>query len=235
MSMYKTIFWSETFEDYTAGEQFGTISGEVLIFGESAFASLDEAVASVSDSNAVIIKVQSGKYDSFSAVNFTVVNDGVPSELAPQVVAVNFSGADLTIGGEDLSVKPVALSFMSMLPSLPKMLRTFISVQAEQVQSQALPIPSSTAKASMKSPQTSKVCSRSLPLRPQTTLYFTFPMNIPVALKVMVQPSSAVTRVHTTMQPPMVRQTLQLLLKKQTLFPETPLTTTTKAIQNLLL
>ena len=104
MSMYKTIFWSEAYNDYAAGDQVQSISGEVLVFGESAFASLDEAVAAVPNQNAIIVKVASGKYDGFTVVN----QDGVAIE-ASQVVAVDFNGADVMVGGENLAIKASAL------------------------------------------------------------------------------------------------------------------------------
>ena len=101
MSMYKTIFWSDSYSEYAAGDQVSSVSGEVLVFGESAFASLDEAVAYANGTlggNAIVIKVASGKYDGY-----TVINEGVQMNDV-RVTAVDFSGADVMIGGEMVNV-----------------------------------------------------------------------------------------------------------------------------------
>ena len=97
MSMYKTIFVTETENPAAAGEKIFTVSGEVSL--TTAFSSLEEAVAAVSSAaDKAIIKVASGKYDSFM-----VVNDGtVYSDVT--VTAVDFNGGDVMIGGENITV-----------------------------------------------------------------------------------------------------------------------------------
>ena len=90
MSMYKNIFVTED-QDFT-GENVISLNGEVYMFGETAFSSLDEAVASVGG-NAVVIKVASGKYE-----NYVVYNNGTAgAEVAiSEVIAVDFGGATLS-------------------------------------------------------------------------------------------------------------------------------------------
>ena len=90
MSVYKSIFVSDEFEGLEAGTQVQGIDGSVRVFGESAFSSLEQAVAAV-NTKAVIARVASGKYDYFVA-------DGNGNfSAAEQVVYVNFNG------GSDLS------------------------------------------------------------------------------------------------------------------------------------
>ena len=71
MSMYKNIFVNE--DESSASVSIMGINGEIQMFGEGAFASVEQAVEAVKSvhSNAVI-KVASGKYDSY----FVVVNEG---------------------------------------------------------------------------------------------------------------------------------------------------------------
>ena len=97
MSMYKTIFWSDEYADLSTDQSIQLTNGDALVFGESAFATLDEAVAAAG-SNAIVIKVASGKYDSF-----TVINEGVPMTDV-NVIAVDFDGGEAMIGGETVTV-----------------------------------------------------------------------------------------------------------------------------------
>ena len=97
MSMYKTIFWSDEYADLSTDQSIQLTNGDALVFGESAFATLDEAVAAAG-SNAIVIKVASGKYDSF-----TVINEGVPMTDV-NVIAVDFNGGEAMIGGEAVTV-----------------------------------------------------------------------------------------------------------------------------------
>ena len=97
MSMYKNIFVTE--EVNASGEQTISINGEINLYGEGAFTSLEEAVAAVAavEQNAVI-RVQSGKYDSFY-----VATEGVLS-TPNKVIAVDFDGGEAMIGGEVITV-----------------------------------------------------------------------------------------------------------------------------------
>ncbi|MBR7156550.1 MAG: hypothetical protein IKD22_06915, partial [Lentisphaeria bacterium] len=95
MAMYKTIFVSEEYE--SSSENIVGINGEVLMFGENAFASVEQALGSGVE-NAIVIKVQSGKYDGF-----TVVTDGA-ANTDVTVVAVDFDGGEVMVGGENLTV-----------------------------------------------------------------------------------------------------------------------------------
>ena len=106
MGMYNTILVDAAYDDLKAGEQVIDINGTVRIFGETAFASLEEAVASDFSSEAVIFTVESGKYSYYkvdSAHNITSVQ---------QLVYVNFNGGtDLSyVNGEysqsDITVEP---------------------------------------------------------------------------------------------------------------------------------
>ena len=98
MSMYKTIFWSDEYADYTAGQSVQLTNGEALVYGESAFSNLNEAVAAAGSQNAIVIKVVSGKYDSFAVVSGGNVNSDVT------VTAVDFGGGEVMIGGENVTV-----------------------------------------------------------------------------------------------------------------------------------
>ena len=106
MSMYKNIFVNE--DESSASVSIMGINGEIQMFGEGAFASVEQAVEAVKSvhSNAVI-KVASGKYDSY----FVVVNEG--ESLTPsKVVSLDFDGGvmatadgDVTVAGSGLSVE----------------------------------------------------------------------------------------------------------------------------------
>ncbi len=102
MSMYKTIFVTEE-TDLQSGEQVFTINGEVSLYGDSAFSSLNDAVSKVAtvDTNAVVIKVASGKYDSY-----VVINNGVAGSATAvsEVVAVNFGGGEVMSGDSKVAV-----------------------------------------------------------------------------------------------------------------------------------
>ena len=107
MSMYKTIFVEE--EVNSSGEQVFTINGEVSLYGDSAFSSLNDAVSKVAavDTNAVVIKVASGKYDSYVVINDSVAG----SETAvSEVVAVNFGGGTVSTANGEMTVAPAAFS-----------------------------------------------------------------------------------------------------------------------------
>ena len=96
MSMYKNIFVNE---DWEAGSsQIQGINGEILVFGETAFSSVEQAIAAVGDSNAIVIKVASGKYDGF-----TVVTDGVAA-TPDKVIAVDFDGGEMVSATGTVSV-----------------------------------------------------------------------------------------------------------------------------------
>ena len=95
MAMYKTIFVSEEYQ--SSSENIVGINGEVLMFGENAFASVEQALGSGVE-NAIVIKVQSGKYDGF-----TVVTDG-EANTDVTVMAVDFDGGEVMVGGENLTV-----------------------------------------------------------------------------------------------------------------------------------
>ena len=97
MSMYKTIFWSDEYADLSTDQSIQLTNGDALVFGESAFSTLDEAVAAAG-SNAIVIKVASGKYDSF-----TVINEGV-TMTDVNVVAVDFNGGEIMVDGEAVTV-----------------------------------------------------------------------------------------------------------------------------------
>ena len=108
MSMYKTIFVTEE-TDLQSGEQVFTINGEVSLYGESAFSSLDEAVSKIAgvDANAVVVKVASGKYDSY-----VVINNGVAgSETAvSEVVAVDFNGTAMPTADGEVVINETGLA-----------------------------------------------------------------------------------------------------------------------------
>ncbi len=95
MSMYKTIFVTE---EESAGQPVFSVNGEVQLTGESAFASLNEAVAAVTDGKAIAVvhKVSSGKYESFvvEGTEFTAVS----------AIAVDFNGGEVVIDGEKVTV-----------------------------------------------------------------------------------------------------------------------------------
>ena len=101
MSMYKTIFVEE--EVNSSGEQVFTINGEVSLYGDSAFSSLNDAVSKVAavDTNAVVIKVASGKYDSY-----VVIDNGAAGAVVEisEVVAVNFGGGEVMSGDSKVAV-----------------------------------------------------------------------------------------------------------------------------------
>ncbi len=63
MSMYKSIFVNDEYDGLAAGTQVQGINGKILIFGETAFSSLEQAVAS--GKAAAIVRVASGKYDYY--------------------------------------------------------------------------------------------------------------------------------------------------------------------------
>lgn len=90
MSMYKNIFVDELLAGTEAGEQTIDVNGNVRVYGETAFSSLDEAVEGLKG-GALICVVQSGKYTYYT------VNDARELSVAQQVVYVNFNG------GENLS------------------------------------------------------------------------------------------------------------------------------------
>ena len=97
MSMYKNIFVTE--EVNASGENVITINGEINLYGEGAFATLNDAIAAVAaNEQYAVIRVQSGKYDSF-----VVATDGVTSTPA-KVVAVDFDGGEAEINGETVTV-----------------------------------------------------------------------------------------------------------------------------------
>ncbi|MBO5693776.1 MAG: hypothetical protein J6S98_00060, partial [Lentisphaeria bacterium] len=87
MAMYKNIFVNEEYEG-EAGAQVLGVNGEILVFGESAFASLEQATESADVANS-IIKVTTGKYDTFYVAD---ANGNV--SVADQVVVVEFNGGD---------------------------------------------------------------------------------------------------------------------------------------------
>ena len=107
MSMYKNIFVNEEWD--AASDQILGINGEILAFGESAFSSVTEAVAAVGNNSAIIIKVASGKYDSF-----TVVTEGVQS-TPDKVVAIDFDGGSITTADGDLTVADSGFSAEAQL------------------------------------------------------------------------------------------------------------------------
>ncbi len=104
MSMYKTIFWSDEYADLSTDQSIQLTNGDALVFGQSAFATLDEAVAAANGSNAIVIKVASGKYDSF-----TVINEGV-TMTDVNVVAVDFNGGEIMVDGENITVADSGLT-----------------------------------------------------------------------------------------------------------------------------
>ncbi|MBE6362918.1 MAG: hypothetical protein E7054_04615 [Lentisphaerae bacterium] len=104
MSMYKTIFWSDEYADLSTDQSIQLTNGDALVFGESAFSTLDEAVAAAAGSNAIVIKVASGKYDSF-----TVINEGV-TMTDVNVVAVDFNGGEVMVDGENITVADSGLT-----------------------------------------------------------------------------------------------------------------------------
>ena len=106
MSMYKTIFVTETDDQNAAGEKILSVNGEIALTGESAFTSLEQAVAAVQKvaSNAIVIKVASGKYEEF-----VVINEGVAVKDVT-VVAVDFNGGDVVIDGNTVTVDKSGLT-----------------------------------------------------------------------------------------------------------------------------
>ena len=97
--MYKTIFVNTDWENESAGAQIANINGEVLLFGETAFSSVEQAIAAAGNNGAVVISVASGKYDAFG-----IVNTAGEYQLADKVVAVDFNGGEAMIGGEVITV-----------------------------------------------------------------------------------------------------------------------------------
>ena len=108
MSMYKTIFVTEE-TDLQSGEQVFTINGEVSLYGESAFSSLDEAVSKIAgvDANAVVVKVASGKYDSY-----VVINDHAAGSVTAvsEVVAVDFNGTAMPTADGEVVINETGLA-----------------------------------------------------------------------------------------------------------------------------
>ena len=88
MSMYKNIFVNEEYDGTAEGAKVLGVNGEVLIFGQSAFASLDEATKDADIANSVI-RVTTGAYDEFYVAD---ANGNV--SVADQVVVVEFNGGD---------------------------------------------------------------------------------------------------------------------------------------------
>ena len=86
MAIYRNIFVSGEFEGLEAGTQVQSIDGTIRIFGESAFASLEDAVlAGVKNA---VVRVASGKYDYY------VVDGEGNVNAADQVFYVNFKGGN---------------------------------------------------------------------------------------------------------------------------------------------
>ena len=110
MSMYKNIFVNE---DWDAGSsQIQGINGEILVFGETAFSSVEQAVSAVGDGNAIVIKVASGKYDGFTVD--AVVTGGMISSPT-KVVAVDFNGGTMTTADGEVTVADSGFSAEAQL------------------------------------------------------------------------------------------------------------------------
>lgn len=86
MSMYKNIFVNEEYDGIAEGAKVLGVNGEVLIFGQSAFASLDEATKDADIANSVI-RVTTGAYDEFYVAD---ANENIVK--ANRVVAMDFTG-----------------------------------------------------------------------------------------------------------------------------------------------
>jgi len=97
--MYKTIFVNTDWENESAGAQIANINGEVLLFGETAFSSVEQAIAAAGNNGAVVISVASGKYDAFG-----IVNTAGEYQLADKVVAVDFDGGVMPTADGEVAV-----------------------------------------------------------------------------------------------------------------------------------